>query len=224
MASRGGSKNVKVVDGQAMVPRELVDKLVRARVAEIMSAAGLDQGRIGLEVLWDMPPGFVRAYEWLWRLISEGEKAKGGGGAGGRDQRQAEVGVAGDAPAGRMGGGARGRTRDTERSREGLSVVVVRSGGSARRGSRGPSRGGAALGVAGSGLEDVARLKERIDKRLRACARDIAAELEAAVGLRIDDGEEIVKLDMARVGELRAGLVRAVGNNAIDDDDSTRSI
>lgn len=182
----------------------VLERAVKARIAEIMSAAGVDQGRIGLEVLWDMPPDFVRSYEWLWRLICEGERVL-------RERRRDdEVGVAKDVEARRMGGGASGRTRDTEKSRAGYDVVVVRSGGSARRGARGASRGGAALGVAGPGLEDVARLKERIDKRLRSVARDIAEELEAMVGLHIEDGGEVMKLDMAKVTALRAGVARAI--------------
>lgn len=187
-----------------------LERLVRARIAEIMSAAGVDQGRIGLEVLWDMPPDFIRAYEWLWRLICEGELVL-------REARNdAEVGKAQDAPAGRMGGGAQGRTRDTEKSRAVGDVVVVRSGGSARRGVRGAARGGTAHGVAGHGLEDVAQLKERIDKRLRGMARDIAEELKEVVGLDVVEGERVVKLDVKKVGEMRAGLQRAVDRGRDD--------
>lgn len=184
------------------VSQEALDRLVRARIAEIMSAAGVDVGRIGLEVLWDMPPSFVRSYEWLWRLIGEGEVAARGGGR----RNDAEVGVAQDSPAGRMGGGAQGRTKDTEASRARGGVVVVRSGGSARRGSRGAARGGAALGVAGPGLEEFAALKVKIDKRLRGMAREIAELVKAEVGLDVETGGEVMRVDMGKLGIMRQAL------------------
>ena len=191
-----------------------IDRAVRGRIAEIMSAAGVDTGRIGLEVLWDMPPDFVRSYEWLWRLIAEGERSLGGG------RNDGEVGVAADPKASAMGGGGKGRLRDTPKSREGLGTVVVRSGGSARRGGSGGSRGSSGLGVAGHGLEDVARLKERIDKRLRGMARDIADELKEVMGLDVESGGEVMKLDMAKVTAMRAGLMSAAegreGRDSVD--------
>jgi hypothetical protein len=179
-----------------------IDRLVRARIAEIMSAAGVDQGRIGVEVLFELPPSFVRAYEELWR-IATGEE--GHDGQGRTRRNDAAVGVAGD-PKNR-GGGAGGRLRDTERSRERYGEVVVRSGGSSRRAARGASRGGGA-GLS-LGPEEALRLKERIDKRLRAVARDIAEELSMVYGVDLETGEVRVKVDMDKVGSMRAALQAA---------------
>lgn len=198
--------------GERSVPRQQVDRLVRSRIAEIMSAAGVDIGRIGLEVVWNLPPDFVRAYENLWRLVAEGDRLIDGRGELGKD---AEVGRAKDPKSSQMGGGANGRTKDTDRSRSRLDTVVVRSGGSARRrgaGSRAPG------GVGANGLEGAAELKERVDKRLRAIARDVAAELMELYGLDVSTGEVRVKVDTAKVGQMRGALARAakVGDD-IDD-------
>src|ERR1700746_219355 len=67
-----------------------IDRLVRARIAEFLRAAGVDQGRIGVEVLFELPPSFVRAYEELWRIAlgQEGHDGQGRAGGGGGGQRQ----------------------------------------------------------------------------------------------------------------------------------------
>ncbi len=173
------------------VPLSQVDAMVRSRIAEIMSAAGVDYGRVGVEVLYKLPAGLVQVYEVLWDLSMYGEE---------RNRRDdAEVGVAND-PDNRGGGGG-GRTRDTDRSRERMGELVVRSGGSARRGARGSSRGSdvsVARGVdSGGELGDrVNEIRARADKRLRAVARDVAAEL-SALGLGVDlaSGEMMVRME-----------------------------
>jgi len=39
---------------------------VRRRMAEIAAAAGIDHGRLSIEVLFLLPPQFVRQYQWLF--------------------------------------------------------------------------------------------------------------------------------------------------------------
>lgn len=214
---------------RAAIQRQ-VDRLVKARIAEMMAAAGLESGRIGLEVVWNMPPDFVRCYEGLWMLMMEGDDgglgSTGGlGGAGGRARREAEVGVAKDPLPGRMGGGAQGRTRDTGKSRATNGVVVVRSGGSARRGVRGVGGSRPPGGMAAHGVEDFARLRERIDKRLRQLGRDIRDEIEDLTGLDLLTGETRVVVDVDKVGQMREALSRAtraasLGEIATDRDDA----
>ena len=66
--------------------------------------------------------------------------------------------------------------------------------------------------MAGNGLagaEELARLKERIDKRLRGIARDIADLVKDEVGLDIETGGEIVKVDMGRLTALRGAVEKA---------------
>lgn len=189
------------------VAQRQLERMVHARIAEIMSAAGIDQGRIGLEVVWNMPPDFVRCYEGLWQLAMDG--GRDGAGAGGISAREAEVGRAKDADAGRMGGGAQGRTRDTHKSRATNGVVVVRSGGSARRGTRGVGGSRPPGGMAAHGVEEFDRLRERVDKRLRAIARDIRDEVEAMMGLDLLTGETRVVVDVDKVGEMRDALRKA---------------
>lgn len=174
-----------------------------------MSAAGLDSGRIGLEVVWNMPPDFVRCYEGLWQLVMNGDDGGLGKGSGGGGRREAEVGVAKDPLPGRMGGGAQGRTRDTDKSRATNGVVVVRSGGSARRGVRGVGGSRPPGGMAAHGVEDFDRLRERIDKRLRQLGRDIRDEVEALTGLDLLTGETRVIVDVDKMGEMREALKKA---------------
>lgn len=52
-------------------------------------------------------------------------------------------------------------------------------------------------------------MRERVDKRLRAIARDIRDEVEAMMGLDLLTGEMRVKVDMDKVGEMREALRRA---------------
>jgi len=192
-----------------------IDRLVRRRIAEIMSAAGVDQGRIGVEVLYELPPSFARAYEELWRIATGDEGHDGQGRASDR-RRDAEVGVSADPK--NKGGGGGGRLRDTERSRERMGELVVRSGGSARRSVRVGARGpGSGLSL---GPEEALRLKERVDKRLRAVARDIAEELKMYYGVDIETGEITVRVDVERVTELRAAMNRAIeiDDGGVDDE------
>lgn len=46
--------------------REHIEQRVRARLAEVMSSAGVDHSRISLEVLYLLPPEFLDAYIELY--------------------------------------------------------------------------------------------------------------------------------------------------------------
>jgi len=189
-----------------------VERAVRARIAEIMSAAGVDQGRIGVEVLFDLPQSFVEAYELLWdrALVGVDHERQGGGG---RDAAKAEVGKVGDPK--NKGGGAGGRVKDTERSRERMSEVVVRSGGSSRRGVRGAAKGSAA-GLR-LGDEEALELKARIDKRLRGMAREIFEELNRlGIGLTGEGGRGD-EMQTRRVDFDRLALMRHVAAPSTDE-------
>lgn len=189
--------------------RDAMDRALRGRIAEIMSAAGVDRSRISQEVLFELPGSFVRAYELLHDRALHGVDREA--------RSDAEVGRVDDPD--NKGGGGGGRLKDTERSRERYGEVVVRSGGSSRRAARGASRGGAA-GLS-LGEEVALELKTRIDKRLRGMAREIMAELaEAGIGVDGETGEMMVRVDADRLALLRnreGGHAMADDRRVIDD-------
>jgi hypothetical protein len=43
-----------------------IEREVQRRLAEILASAGVDQGRVSLEVLYMLPPEFVRTYTYLF--------------------------------------------------------------------------------------------------------------------------------------------------------------
>lgn len=205
------SKKEPSASRQQMVPLSQVEAMVRARLHEIGAAAGVSHGRVGVEVLYMLPPQLVRIYELLWDLANLGE---GGAGFGADTSGRAEeVAVAPDPK--NMGGGGGGRTRVTDRSEARMAELVVRSGGSARRGSRGASRGSTGR-VDGVGLAEAAEIKARADKRLRAVARDVAAEL-AALGLGCDLGTGELMVQMRGAGGMVGSQRRGSTGEAIAD-------
>lgn len=70
----------------------VVENEVRRRLADSLAAAGVGHGRISLEVLYMMPPDFVRAYTQLFnRALAEDVIQPGGGGQGDSDNRDENV-------------------------------------------------------------------------------------------------------------------------------------
>jgi hypothetical protein len=121
------------------------DEAIRRRLAEIMSSAGLGYNQISLEVLYLLPAEFIQRYTWLW------EKALGPAGSGDATGQQ----LARDA------GLERARTRTEYRG--------TRITGASSTGKKWKRMG---LAVRD---EKALKLKDRIDRRLRSIARDIAA-------------------------------------------------
>lgn len=57
-----------------------IENEVRRRLADALAAAGVGQGRVSLEILYMLPPEFVRAYTRLFDQALKEELASGGGG------------------------------------------------------------------------------------------------------------------------------------------------
>lgn len=45
---------------------DAIEREVRRRLADLLASAGVDQGRISQEILWQLPPELVRNYRNLW--------------------------------------------------------------------------------------------------------------------------------------------------------------
>lgn len=122
-----------------------------------MSSAGLGYNQVSLEVLYLLPAEFIQRYTWLW------EKALGPAGSGDAAGRQ----LARDA------GLERAKTRTQDR---GKRIVGAQTGGKKWK------RMGLAIRD-----EKALRLKDRVDRRLRSIARDIAL-FEETGGVSKDGG------------------------------------
>lgn len=65
-----------------------LDYRLRRRLAEVLSSAGVDEGRVAVEILYLLPQEFVRGYEDLFhRALTTGEEGRGE-----RDDQKAELG------------------------------------------------------------------------------------------------------------------------------------
>lgn len=83
----GSAPGVSAVQAQMLA---LSDGRVRARLAEVLSSAGLNADRVALEVLYMLPAEFVRGYTDLFhRALTTGEEGRGS-----RDDQKAELGKA----------------------------------------------------------------------------------------------------------------------------------
>jgi hypothetical protein len=63
-----------------MQPDDRVEREIRRRMADLMSAAGVDSGRMSLEVLYLLPEGFVRQYRALFDRALRWDPSGSGGG------------------------------------------------------------------------------------------------------------------------------------------------
>jgi hypothetical protein len=134
--------------------------MAEARYVELMAAAGVSERRIALEVLYMLPRQLVEVYGEVFEQAFGGKDDGGTGARGRAEEESARVGVAG-APASEQG-----RVRsDQERMGRG-----ARSGGGKRFKRHWIIADEAAL-----------EIKDRADKRLRALARDMAAEMAELV-------------------------------------------
>lgn len=67
---------------------DLIEKEVRQRLRSMMTSAGVDQGRIELECLYELPPEFVRLYSYLHSQgLNTNPSGSGGAGVGDEGRR-----------------------------------------------------------------------------------------------------------------------------------------
>lgn len=66
---------------------DVIEEEVRRRLADRLASAGVDQGRVSLEVLYMLPPEFVREYTRLFHKALREDLAGNGGGMG-KDEGQ----------------------------------------------------------------------------------------------------------------------------------------
>jgi len=63
---------------------DAIEREVRRRVSDYMASAGVPYGRIAVEILYMLPPDFVRAYRKVWdRALRPDVVSSGGAGGGG---------------------------------------------------------------------------------------------------------------------------------------------
>lgn len=73
---------------------DAIELEVQRRLADYLASAGVPQGRISLEVLYMLPPDFIRAYRTLFdRAFLESVSDSGGGDPGRAPERRKNVGV-----------------------------------------------------------------------------------------------------------------------------------
>lgn len=79
---------------------------VRRRIKDLLAGAGVDQGRIAVEILFMLPSEFVRTYSELYDMaLSDGISGSGGGsGGGGGGKDEGRVKASGSNAGGRGGG------------------------------------------------------------------------------------------------------------------------
>lgn len=141
-----GRKNA----GSSMTTEDRIEREVRRRVADVMSAAGVNSGRIAMEVLYWLPEDFCRLYMQVTDkalVIDTGVKSKMGSQAGDEGQIKARVGT----------GPTRGKTAGGLHTR--TSGAHAKGGGGKRYRTVGVVRD-----------EDAFELKLLVDRKLRELA------------------------------------------------------
>lgn len=131
------------IEVEATIRTQQLQKMVDARVAEALSAAGVDTRRVALQVLYYLPDSFVQLYEELFdrALRIAGEAPTG-----------TEAGALGKAPSGTSGSKGNKTQLRGGQGKKYKNIWVVKD-------------------------DDALDLKHRVDKRLRALAREIQTEL-----------------------------------------------
>jgi hypothetical protein len=130
---------------------------LRLRLAEVLSSAGVDEGRVALEVLYLLPQEFVRGYTDLFhRALRAGDE-----GMGGRNDAKAELGRS----LGREKAG--GKTPKKAGGRGPFAVRDEKALGEKQRIDRQLRKLARSMrdgGAAGTGKEQVSRCGEDSDK------------------------------------------------------------
>lgn len=125
----------------------------RKKIAEILSSAGVDAGRVAVEILYLLPEGFVREYERLFHdALTTGEEGRGGA-----DEEKALLGKA----TGKRVTRAAGETM-----------------GGAKTGKKAPDKIGGRMVVRNAERWGE---KQRVDRELRKLARGMAGGRKSGV-------------------------------------------
>lgn len=125
----------------------------RKKLAEVLASAGVDAGRVAIEILYLLPEGFVREYERLFHdALTTGEEGRGRA-----DEQKALLGKA-------------------------VGKRTIRSGGetmgAAKAGKKAPDRIGGGFVVRN---DERWGEKQRVDRELRKLARGMAGERTTGV-------------------------------------------
>lgn len=129
------------------IREEQIRRAVDKRVAEVLSAAGVDTRRMALQVLYYLPDRFVEVYEELFdkALKRAGEESPGAEGG-------ADAGTLGKAPSGTSGSKGNKTQLRGGQGKKYKNIWVIKD-------------------------DDALDLKNRVDKRLRSLAREIQTEM-----------------------------------------------
>lgn len=150
---------------------DLIEREVRRRLADLLASAGVDQGRISQEILWQLPPELVRAYRALWERALRSE----------------------------LGSGLEGT--DPASASKAKNPSDSKTGGATRQGwSRGASKGAGKKRYSNHWVvadERLFRVKASIDRKLKR----LAAEIELQMDRNLDEEERESELgSLARAG------------------------
>lgn len=150
-----------------------IEDQVRVRVADALRSAGVNEGRVGVEVLYMLPKEFVRAYEELWYEIHGYEQVASGSGGGGdgRSLGLDEASVKRDEAKIRKEGGkdADGKSRGVQKG--GLSTRAGYGvGGGGKRYKA--NRDGMRVGMSEKS-EEALEVKRLVDRKLMKLVRGV---------------------------------------------------
>jgi len=146
----------------------MAEELATKRFTDMMASAGVDHQRMALEVLFFLPPDFVNIYRELWYKGIGGKDDGGSSGRGRSAEENGKLGKARVSSGGSLGDGRKQR-------------IHVSSGGAKRKSYK---EHWVVLD------EDILRIKDKVDKRLRAVARDAREELHWVLEARRREAEE----------------------------------
>lgn len=156
--ARGGQARERQDQGAALV-HALAARKAKGMFVDLMASGGVGYNQIAKEVFFFLPQAFLDAYEQLWY---KGLAGKDDGGTGARGAAQAATGELGKAP-----------TRNVP------GKIQISGGGAKRKTYK-------KYWVIAD--EDMLALKDLIDKRLRAMAREVQFEMAEIEKVRRGEG------------------------------------
>lgn len=138
-----------------------IDEKARLQLSELLRSRGIDSGRVSIEVLFLLPPEFVREYRELYeRALKDGVEGAGGAGTGNIDG---------------------GRVTDEKAGRERNKSKGKRAGHGSRTDGRGDAKGGSKARYKTYWQvkdEDALALKNKVDRELKGLIGRIARSLK----------------------------------------------